>query len=248
MSKKITRLLLPLILLTTTITAKAQSNPTVEIVLTQPTAQQGDTVSIDVYVRHAINLGGADIGITVDAPCLTILDREPGTLLPSTADTGGYSPFAELHAHDTRFAAVVTDRSKIVSGDGIFFRVRAKVTCAKGIAPLTVSFAQLASYKDPTAKDIQLISYKMATNSVMLINAQLAIGPAGQVTAIPPQTAAPTQPLVTTPNVTPVPMPITTVETTSNDTVIIVLVLAVAIIVGLFIVFFIIANRRRQRH
>src|SRR5258706_9616206 len=157
MSKKITLLLLILIFLTAARTTLAQSNPTVEIVLVQPTAQQGGTVAADVYIRNAVNLGGADIGITVDGQCLLIVDRQPGSFLPTTADKGGFSPFAELHDHDTRFAAAVIDRSKIANGDGIFFTVQLKATCTKGTAQVKVTFAQLSSYKDPAAKDIELI-------------------------------------------------------------------------------------------
>ena len=65
-------------------TSLAQDNPTVEIVLSQPTAAKGDIISADVVIRGAINVAGTDVGITVDSSCLRILDRQPGGYLPTT--------------------------------------------------------------------------------------------------------------------------------------------------------------------
>ena len=248
MQKKLSLLLLLFIALTAN-TAKAQPNPTVEIVLTQPTVQQGGSVVADVYIRNAVNLGGADVGITVDDKCLTIVDRQPGNLLPATADKGGFSPFSELHDHDTRFAVAVTDRSKIANGDGVFFHIQLKATCATGTAPLKVSFAQLASYKDPAAKDIELISYKLESGSVNAINAQLSIGPAGQVTAIPTPSRAPTMVASATqaPAMTPTAMaaPQQVVVVTQDNTLLtLLLIVMLAIIIVLVIVVIVLVRRR----
>jgi hypothetical protein len=249
MFKKIALFLLLLILLTMTTTMQAQSKPTVEIVLDQRTAQQGDTVAADVYIRQVVNLGGADIAITVDPQCLTIVDRQPGNLLPTTGDKGGFSPFSELHDHDTRLATAVTDRKKIANGEGIFFQMKMKVTCAQGTAQIKVSFAQLASYKDPVAKDIELISYKLDQGNINTIDAQLSIGPKGQVAAIPTQTLAPTETLAATPvpSITPtlkkVPTPVTTASP-DNSILTVALVGMAGIIVVLGTAVVVLARRR----
>lgn len=173
----------------------AQTNPTVEIVLDRRTAQQGERVNADIYIRNGVNIGGADIGITVDEQCLRIADRQVGAYIPSSGEAGGFSPFSELNEHDTRFAAAITDRTKVGNGDGVFYRVALDVTCEEGIAPLTVVFGQIAGYADPNAESVELVRYEMETGNVNVINTQLVIGAAEQAqataTAIAP-TATPT--------------------------------------------------------
>lgn len=211
----------------------AQSNPTVEIVLSQPTAQQGETVTASIYVRNAVNMGGADIGITVDERCLKITERQPGDFLPTAAADGGFAPFAELTDHATRLAAAVTDRTKVANGEGVFFTVSLEVTCADGIAPLTVSFAELSAYVDPSAQDVQLIPYTMGANSVVTINTELSIGsgenPEGVATSAPVTGGA-------TPTLSP---EVEASPAESNGSIVIIAVLCLGIlgVVFLFIVF-----------
>lgn len=183
-----------LLLLSTTF-VQAQTNPTIEIVLSQPTANAGETVRADVYIRNGLNMGGADIGITVDETCLRITNRTPGAYIPSDAVDGGFSPFSELHDHDTRFSAAITDRTKLANGDGVFYSVDMQVTCENGIAPLTVVFGELSAYKDPTAAQIEFVAYTMTANTVNIVNTQLVVGTA----ELPPPTASSPQ-TGTTPN------------------------------------------------
>lgn len=180
--------------------AAAQDTPVVEIVLSQPTAQQGDTVTASVYVRNAINVGGIDIGVTVDDQCLRIVDRQPGDYFPTSDTEGAFSPFAQLNEHDTRFASALTDRTRHVSGDGVFYTVQLEVTCPEGVASLNVSYAMISTYADPNAEVISLISYAQEDGTLNVVNAQLAIGAEGQVTAV--ATSAPAAP-TSEPGVTP---------------------------------------------
>ncbi|MCA0457061.1 MAG: hypothetical protein LCI00_24030 [Chloroflexi bacterium] len=155
---------------------QAQTTPTIDIVLGQPEANPGEIVRAEIYIRNGVNIGGADIGIAVDETCLRIINRTTGTYLPSENAAGGFSPFSELHDHDTRFAAAITDRTKLANGDGVFYTVDMQVTCENGIAPLTVVFAELSAYKDPSADQIEFIAYSMATETVNIVNTQLTIG------------------------------------------------------------------------
>lgn len=174
--------------LTTVGTALAQApNPTVEIVLNPPIAQMGQTIIAEIYVRGAVNIAGTDVGITVDPTCLRIVERQTGEFLPTEAEQGGFSAFSELHDHDTRLAASLLQRSHIANGEGVFFRATLEITCESGIAPLNVSFAELTAIEDLQAENAKFITYTLADSTVETINAQLAIGPAGSVTAIPTQ-------------------------------------------------------------
>lgn len=157
---------------------QAQSIPTIEIVLTQPTANMGDTVRAEIYIRDGVNINGADIGIVVDDTCLRIINRTAGTYLPSTSDAGGFSPKSELHDHDTRFAAAITDRTKLANSAGVFYTVDLQVICESGIAPITVAFAELSAYKDPAAPQIEFIAYTLSANTVNIVDTQLTIGSA----------------------------------------------------------------------
>lgn len=169
----------------------AQSNPIIEIVLSQPTAKFGDIVKADVYIRNATNLGGADIGIKVDDTCLRISNRTAGTFVASTGENGGFSPFSEQHDHDTRFAAAITDRSKLANGEGVFYSVDLQVICENGVAPLTVVFGELSAYKDPNAAQIEFLAYTLTAKTTSAINTQLIVGSAVAPTATVGPTAAP---------------------------------------------------------
>lgn len=159
-----------------------QPNPTVEIILDQPTAQMGQTVTAQVYVRGAVNMAGSDVGISVDPACLTVIDRQLGEFLPTEADKGGYSAFSELNAHDTRLAASLIRRSHIANGDGVFFRVRLQVTCETGVAPVTVSFVELTQIEDLEAENATFLVYKMDKGNINTVNTQLVINARGNTT------------------------------------------------------------------
>jgi hypothetical protein len=169
-------------------TAVAQTEPTVEIVLSQPTAQQGDTVMAEVWVRDAYFVGGIDIGMRVDENCLRILDRQPGGYLPTTDAEGAFSALSVIEDHETRLASALADRTKHASGDGVFYRVQLEATCQAGTAALDIFRAQISTYIDPEAEIIDLINYELDKDTLNIINAQLAIGPVGQVTAVPTAT------------------------------------------------------------
>lgn len=261
--KNLKIILFLLFLPTTASITFAQSNPTVEIVLSQPSAQQGDIITADVYVRNALNIAGADIGISVDEGCLRIIDREAGGFLPSITEGSSFSPFSELHDHDTRLAVAITDRTKFSVGDGVFFQTQLQVICEEGIAPLTITFAELSAYEDPSAAEISLISYTMTTNTVTAINAQLAIGPQGSVTAaaVPTSETSLTTVPVATPEIVPEVAP--TSETTvpvatseiapvivpvpqSQSLLTILCIVFVLVGIGLPILYVIMRNRRQR--
>jgi hypothetical protein len=155
--------------------------PSVEIVLNPPTAQKGQTITADVYVRGAVNIAGTDIGMTVDPACLRIVERQPGEFLPTEAEAGGFSAFSEQHDHDTRLAASLLQRSYIANGDGIFFRTTLEVLCESGVAPLNVSFAELTGIEDLEAENAKFVTYTLADDTVEVIDAQLAISPVNGV-------------------------------------------------------------------
>ena len=150
------------------------SQPTVEIVLSTKQAQQGDTVYADVVIHNGHAIAGADIGITVDS-CLRIVDRQPGNYLPSTSGNGGFSPFAELSDTGTRFAATVTDRSRIANGDGTFFRAVMKVTCDKAVPNVKITFAQLAALAKPTTDSTELLGYSLDQGNLSVVNQGLTV-------------------------------------------------------------------------
>jgi hypothetical protein len=169
--------------------AFAQSTtPTVEIVLSQPTAESGDEVTAEVYIRNAVNIGSADVGITVDDQCLRIVERTNGDFLPTNEEQGGSSPISEMNEHDTRLSVLVSDQSKLGNGDGVFFRVKMIATCQAAAAQLNVTFAELSGYDDPEA-DGALNSYTLDAGTVNIVNAELAIGAGEQIT--PTATSAP---------------------------------------------------------
>ncbi|MBC7809843.1 MAG: hypothetical protein H7175_01780 [Burkholderiales bacterium] len=218
----------------------AQSNPTVEIVLSQPTAQQGDIVTADVYVRNGVNVAGVDIGLTTDEECLRIVERQPGDYLPTTGEQGGFSPFEEMTDHATRFAAALTDRTRYANGDGIFFSIQLEVTCEEGTAPLDITYAKIATYEDPSAVEINLISFDMAEDTLNAIGAQLAIGPADQVTPIATATSEAGEAI----SATPAP---TTEAAPQSQTLIVVAVIMIVVAVGGLLLLLLVARRRRSR-
>jgi hypothetical protein len=185
MFKVLKLMFLALCLVTASATMAQEAAPSVEISLSQPTAKQGDIIAADVYIRNAVNIGGADVGITVDNQCLQIVDRQAGNFLPTASETGGYTPFSEIKNDETRLAATIIDRSKLGNGSGIFYRTLLKVLCEKGSAPVKVSFAELSGYKDPSAKDVQLVAYTLGGGNVRTANTELVIGPQGSVAAAP---------------------------------------------------------------
>ena len=78
------------------------------------------------------------------------------------------------------------------------------MTCERGTAPLNVTFAEFSAYKDPSAPSIELVAYTLTAQTVTAINAQLAIGPAGSVTAVPTQTLEATVTAPNTPEIAPI--------------------------------------------
>jgi hypothetical protein len=253
---KFVKLILLLLCLAPTAAILAQSNPTVEIILDQATAQQGDVVTAEVYVRNATNIGGADIGVTMDNQCLKILERLPGEFLPSTSEGGGFSPYSELNDHDTRFALAITDRSKLGNGGGVFMRLRLQVTCEQAVAALNVSFAELSAYKDPAATEVELIPYTMDTNTVITIGTQLLIGPDGSITVVAPtppeNNVTVVAPVAAETSVTPAAAATTaapaTAEETSKGQISILAILGVAALGlgSLFVVFMLMRRRTSE--
>lgn len=175
------------------------SKPTVEIVLSTDQAQQGDTIYADVVIRNGQAIAGADIGISTDS-CLQVVERQPGNYLSSTGEGGGFSPLAELSDSGTRFAASVTNRSRIANGDGTFFRAALKVTCEAGTPMVRVTFAQLAALANPNSDSNELLGYSLEQGNLNVINDSLTVrqgavvltpAPIGSITS-PAATAATT--------------------------------------------------------
>ncbi|MCC6617134.1 MAG: hypothetical protein IT320_26915 [Anaerolineae bacterium] len=227
----------------------AQTNPTIEIVLSQPTAHEGEIVTAEVWVRNARTVGGIDLGITVDADCLRIVDRQPGGFLPTTETEGAFATFSAVNDHDTRLAVALADRTRHASGDGVFYRVQLEPTCGQGSAAVTVARAQVSSYIDPQAEIIDLINYEMDKGTLNIVNAQLTLLPAEATAEVPTATseAAPTltsAPATAVPTATteigptPTLATVTTPETgspQSNLMVIVLVVLTLVVIVLLAI-------------
>jgi hypothetical protein len=201
-------------------------NPTVEIVLDNPSASIGDTLTAEVIIRNAVNIAGADVGISVDPTCLRIVERTPGEFLPTKSEEGGFSAFSELNEHDTRLAASLLGRSRIAQGDGVFYRATLEVTCEGGFAPVEVSFVELTGIEDLEADNTRFIVYKLDTGNVTATNAELTVGPAAQATPIP--TTAPAATAEATPVTPTAPAP--TVAPQSNTSVVIVLIVLMVLI------------------
>jgi hypothetical protein len=179
-----TRLAFCLLLLLWAVPTAAQTvNPLVEVVLSSDQAQQGDTVYADVVIRNGQAVAGADIGIAVDS-CLRVVDRQPGSYLPSTSETGGFSPFAELTDSGTRFAASITDRARVANGDGPFYRATLRVTCEEANPQVFITFAEIAALADPKGTSNDLLGYNLERGNLSIVNDALAIQP-GAVAATP---------------------------------------------------------------
>jgi hypothetical protein len=153
-------------------------------------------ITADVVVRNGVNVGGLDIGITTDDQCLRIVDRQSGSYLPTESEQGAFSALSETSDHATRFAAALVDRTKYVSGDGVFYRVQLEVICATGTAALNFAYAQVSSYVDPSAEIIDVISFDLSKNTLNPINAQLTVS--GQATTAEIQSTADSGETVTT--------------------------------------------------
>ena len=242
--KNLTIVVLLVSLLSVATGVLAQSSPTVEIILSQATAQPCDIITADVMVRNAVNIGGTDVGITVDE-CLKIVERQSGDFLPTKAEDGGFSPFSELNEHDTRLAAAIIDRTKLANGDGVFFRVQLEVLCEVGEAPLSVSFAEFSAYVDPTAAEIELTGYTLGAGSVNTVDAQLTIAPAAQVTEVPTDVVSATATPTVSTDATPVPITETQAPQSNQTLLIIVIVLVMVTLIGLIL--FALARYRRRR-
>lgn len=194
--------LLILAVLIAAVVGRAQSSgPTVEIVLSSDQAQQGDTINADVVIRDGHAVAGADIGISVDT-CLRVVGREPGNYLPSTSETGGFSPFAEQTDSGTRFAASIIDRARIANGDGTFYRAILEVTCATATPVVSVSYAQIAELADPASGSNDLRGYSLERGSLSVISAHLTVQP-GAVVATPAPIAG-GSPVAAAPEQTPI--------------------------------------------
>ncbi|QPC81341.1 hypothetical protein G4Y79_16765 [Phototrophicus methaneseepsis] len=157
--------------------AQAQSTPIVEINLSQPQAHQGDTVSASIYIRNAQNIGGADIGMMVDETCLKIVGLQRGAFLSGSGNDSLFEVINQVNDHDARFAAALTDRTKVGTGTGNFYHITLEVICEQGIAPLNITFAELSAYKDPSASEIELTAYTLASGNLEIHNTELEVIP-----------------------------------------------------------------------
>lgn len=215
----------------------AQSaNPSVEVVLSTDQAQAGDTIYADVVIHNGHNIGGADVGITTD-DCLRVVERQAGNYLPTTAEDGGFSPFAELSDHATRFAASIIDRTRIVNGDGTFYRVKMEVTCNDATPEVKVTFAQLASFVAPDTTSNELIGYKLEQGNLSAVHDTVTVRQ-GAVVSTP--ALVPT--LVPLADVT---APAATPAISQNTLLIVALAVLVVAVVGIIALLFVFRRQRR---
>ena len=229
--------LVMLVVATAGMTLAQQANPTVEIVLDPPTAAMGQTVTANVYVRDAVNIAGADVGIAVDPTCLRVVERLPGEFLPTKAEEGGFSAFSELNDYDTRLAASLLQRSHIANGDGLFFQAVMEVTCEEGFAPVEVSFVELTGIEDPAAENATYVVYKLDLGNVTASSAQLAIGAAAQVTEVPTDVVS----------ATPTPAPVAPVEAPQTDQTLLILVIVLVMVTLVGLILFALVRYLRRR-
>jgi len=237
------KFILLLVVITATNSVFAQETPSVEINLSQPTAQQGDVITADVVVRGAVNVSGADIGIAVNDECLRIIERQQGGFLPSPEEGGSFSAFSALDDQTTRLAIAITDRSQRANGDGVFYSVQLEVTCIEGAASVTLTFAQLGAYDDPNAEEVAIIPYEVSRGNLKTSDAQLTIAPAAQMTAVPTDVVSAT-PTVSA-DATPAPMTETQAPQSNQTVLIIVIVLVMVTLIGL-ILFALVRYLRRR--
>jgi hypothetical protein len=175
-----------ILLLLSALRLVAQSvSPSVEVVLSTDQAQDGDTIYADVVIHDGQALAGADIGITT-GECLRVVERQPGNYLPSTSENGGFSPFEELTENSTRFAVAVTDRTRIASGDGTFYRVAMEVTCEDATPEVSVTFAELAALAHPDTDSNELLGFSLEQGSISVVSDSLTVRQGAVVSTPPP--------------------------------------------------------------
>ncbi|MGJ3240360.1 MAG: hypothetical protein ACFE0Q_16755 [Anaerolineae bacterium] len=156
----------------------AQSNPHVELVLSEERVASGESVTLDVIVRDGVNVAGLDVGVVVDETCLRIVEREAGDYLPTTEEEGAFSTFSAINDSDTRWAVALLDRTRYVNGNGTFYRLTLETICSDQVTPITITYAQVSSYIDPTAEIIEVQSYELSNSTLSVQNTALAIGDA----------------------------------------------------------------------
>lgn len=162
-----------------------ESAPSVEVVLSTDQAQDGDTIYADIVIRDGQSVAGADIGITT-GECLRVVERQPGNYLPSTSENGGFSPFEELTETGTRFAVAVTDRARIASGDGTFYRVAMEVICDDAEPEVNVTFAELAALAHPETDSNEILGFSLEQGSISAVSDSLIIRDGAVVSTPPP--------------------------------------------------------------
>ncbi|MCC6803794.1 MAG: hypothetical protein IT319_12995 [Anaerolineae bacterium] len=172
--KRLSAIILALLLAAPLLAQSA--DPSVEVVLSTNQAQKGETIYADVLIHNGQSVHGADVGITTDE-CLRVIERQPGNYLPSTGEEGGFSPLAELSDHATRFAVAIIDRSRIASGDGVFYRVKLEVICEVATPEVKVTFAQLVSPVDPNDAGGDLRSFKPENGNLSAVSDTLTVQP-----------------------------------------------------------------------
>lgn len=224
----------------------AQADPYVEIVLSDTEAPSGSTIFADLVVRNGTAIAGADIGITVDGTCLRVVGREDGNYLPTSGETGGFSPFEEMSETTTRFAANVTDRARIANGDGVFFRVVLETFCEAGTGNIEITYAQLAALTDPSGGSNDLTAFSLERGNLPVNSVHVAVAADAEV-AEPAGTLAPlpTQPESQTTAVSVAPEG----DESDNDGTLLIIAVVVAAIAGVTTVsmFAIILRSRRRR-
>lgn len=105
----------------------------------------GEIVTAEVYIQDGVNIAGADVRVEVLGNCLTIESLTPGDFLPSRPEDGGFSPANQVDSQSARFAANITDRTKVANGDGLFLTVTMRAVCADEQASVTISRAELVN-------------------------------------------------------------------------------------------------------
>lgn len=169
MKKKFAQLflfiLLSLLLFTKT-EVFAQSTPEISVNIIPAEAEQGDSVTIEVWVLNGVNIAGVDVGIEVDS-CLRIIGKQQGAYLPDAAN-GGFTVFDQTTDSSARLAVAITDRTANANNDDIFFTATAEVLCESGVGTVTVPFAELSAYADPLAEQIELIAYLKDSGTLLV--------------------------------------------------------------------------------
>jgi hypothetical protein len=194
--------------------ALAQSQPTVRITLSQPSAREGDRITAAVVIEDAEHVGGADVGIRVDDGCLRIVGRPLGDFLPSETADGGFVSFQEQRDHDARVVIGILDPTRLANGEGTLYEVELLVTCTSGVATIEIVTADLSSYPGGRVERANLVSHRVSEGNLTLVNAEVEI--LAQVTPTDEPTATFTSTPV--PTATPTATPTVTVEPTVTPT------------------------------